>query len=162
MSPPSGLSTPAMQWKSVVLPEPFGPISPTISPASTETSTPASAVSPPKCLVTPLTSSRLIDRRGGPRYGPPRPPTFGRASPGSPRGRSPPRLEKMPRRVSGLPPASHCLRHEPGPTPASPERDHATRHPQREPHDDGAVHDLVDPDSAAAPDDAHRLGERDQ
>src|SRR6266705_2675013 len=150
MSPASGASAPAMQWKSVVLPEPFGPISPTISPASTVMSTPASAVSPPKCLATPLTSRRLTDRRGGPRYGPPHPPTFGRAA-------------AQPRRASGLPQdVSRSLRHEPGSTPAPPERDHAARHPERERHDDRAVHHLVDADSAATPDDAHRFGERDQ
>ena len=32
IAPPDGLSVPAMQLKSVVLPAPFGPISPTISP----------------------------------------------------------------------------------------------------------------------------------
>src|SRR5436309_10533946 len=58
--PASGRQKPAMQLNRVVLPEPFGPISPTISPSRTAKSTPSTATRPPKRLVTPLPSSTII------------------------------------------------------------------------------------------------------
>src|SRR2546421_8847730 len=67
-----------MQLKIVVLPAPFGPISPTMWPRSTSNETSSLATSPPKRLVTWRTSSRLI---GAPR------PTG--TSAGPPRGRGP-------------------------------------------------------------------------
>ena len=39
------------QLNSVVFPEPFGPIKPTISPACTAKLTPFTAATPPKCFV---------------------------------------------------------------------------------------------------------------
>ena len=54
--PRSGLTAPAMQLKSVVLPDPFGPMIPTSSPAPTVRSMSASAVTPAKRLVSPATS----------------------------------------------------------------------------------------------------------
>src|SRR2546428_3885585 len=49
--------TPEMQLTSVVLPDPFGPIRPRISPAARVRSTPASAATPPNRLTTPRTES---------------------------------------------------------------------------------------------------------
>ena len=46
MRPPSGGTTPVMQLNSVVLPAPFGPISPVMRPASTSRSTPRRARTP--------------------------------------------------------------------------------------------------------------------
>jgi hypothetical protein len=57
IEPAVGGSAPEMQLNSVVLPEPFGPISPRISPSRTSKETPLSAVNPPKRLVTPATLS---------------------------------------------------------------------------------------------------------
>jgi DNA-binding GntR family transcriptional regulator len=50
--PPVGWMTPEMQFSSVVLPEPFGPIKPKIRPSSRSSETPRSAVTPPKSLAT--------------------------------------------------------------------------------------------------------------
>ncbi len=46
-APPVGLICPNMLLKSVVLPEPFGPITPTISPGPTEIETPSTALMAP-------------------------------------------------------------------------------------------------------------------
>ena len=53
----TGLLAPAAG--DVVFPEPFGPITPTVSPSATTTSTPSRATSPPKRTVSPVTSSRI-------------------------------------------------------------------------------------------------------
>src|SRR5215470_1581278 len=58
MRPPSVVSDPETQLISVVLPEPFGPMSPNRSPALTERLTRLRAVKPPNRLTTPSTSSR--------------------------------------------------------------------------------------------------------
>src|SRR6516225_1954142 len=58
MRPPSAVSDPETQLISVVLPEPFGPMSPNRSPAFTERLTPLRAVKPPNRLTRPSTSSR--------------------------------------------------------------------------------------------------------
>src|SRR5262249_51181905 len=58
MRPPSVVSDPETQLINVVLPDPFGPISPNRSPAFTERLTRLSAVKPPNRLTTPSTSSR--------------------------------------------------------------------------------------------------------
>src|SRR5262249_27856712 len=55
-SPTSVARNPEMRWNSVVLPAPFGPMSPTISPGATSKLTPETACSPPKRLRTPTTS----------------------------------------------------------------------------------------------------------
>src|SRR5882672_8563278 len=47
-----------MTLKSVVLPAPFGPLTPTIRPCGTSQESPDRAVSPPKDLVTSLNCSR--------------------------------------------------------------------------------------------------------
>src|ERR1700675_480883 len=57
IAPPLTGSTPDTQLMSVVLPEPFGPMSPKRSPALTDRLTPLSAVKPPKRLTSPCTSS---------------------------------------------------------------------------------------------------------
>src|SRR2546423_10573156 len=49
--PALGRMRPATRLRSVVLPEPFGPKMPTISPRSIENETSATAVRPPKRLV---------------------------------------------------------------------------------------------------------------
>ena len=48
--PEVGGSRPAMTLKSVVLPAPFGPISPVIEPVSIFKEAPSTAWKPPKCL----------------------------------------------------------------------------------------------------------------
>src|SRR5438067_84437 len=68
-----------MTLNNVVLPAPFGPITPTTSPGSTDADTSSSAVSPPNRTVTPWTSSRA-DTRGpyrDPRGAPGRDRTYG-------------------------------------------------------------------------------------
>src|SRR5687767_11625167 len=60
MTPASGVSAPAMHFMSVLLPEPLGPMSPWIWPASTRRSTPARARSSRKRLLTPETSSSAM------------------------------------------------------------------------------------------------------
>src|SRR3977135_2497834 len=54
----AGIS-PAMRLSSVVLPDPFGPKRPTISPFSMPKEMSATAVRPPKCLVSPAISSSM-------------------------------------------------------------------------------------------------------
>src|SRR5262245_782915 len=55
--PVSLTSVPQMQFTSVDLPEPFGPISPTRSPGETDSAMASSATKPPKRLPRPSTSS---------------------------------------------------------------------------------------------------------
>src|SRR5947207_2073448 len=57
MEPAVHGSAPEMQLKAVVFPEPFGPMSPRISPSLTSKETAVSAAKPPKCFVSPLTAS---------------------------------------------------------------------------------------------------------
>src|SRR5277367_5648618 len=57
MAPASGRITPAIIFRSVVLPEPLGPISPNTSPGDTDNETPLTAVRPPNALVKPSTCS---------------------------------------------------------------------------------------------------------
>ena len=54
-TPELGLYSPAITFNSVVLPAPFGPITPTISPACTSKLKSLIATKPPKRLVTPAT-----------------------------------------------------------------------------------------------------------
>ena len=69
MAPPSARSRPPMTLSSVVLPEPLGPISPTISPRPTANDTPARASTPPNRLTTLSSTSRCApvaaNRRSG-------------------------------------------------------------------------------------------------
>src|SRR5437763_2534596 len=70
IEPAVGASVPESMLKIVLLPEPFGPIRPRISPSSTWNETLATAVKPPKRLTSPLTSSTRARslrrvRRGG-------------------------------------------------------------------------------------------------
>src|SRR5579864_6876794 len=55
--PAVGAMNPVTRLNSVVLPAPFGPISPTISPSRTANETPSTARSPPKVRERPATSS---------------------------------------------------------------------------------------------------------
>src|SRR5256886_2856350 len=66
-SPAAGAKRPVSALKSVVFPEPFGPITPTVSPSATTTSTPSRATSPPKRTVSPVTSSKLTVVAGAAR-----------------------------------------------------------------------------------------------
>src|SRR5713101_6925505 len=66
MSPPSkriepalGGKVPAIRLKIVVLPEPFGPMRPRISPGLTAKDTPLTARNPPNRFARPATSSTL-------------------------------------------------------------------------------------------------------
>src|SRR3546814_10121486 len=59
-SAPVQLWTPAIALKVVVLPAPFGPIRPTISPASTESATSRTARCSPKRTLRSCTSSSAI------------------------------------------------------------------------------------------------------
>src|SRR3954465_11799545 len=61
---------PLMQLKVVVLPAPFGPISPQICRSSTSKETPATAVTPPKRTTTSRTSSNAIPSATPVRTGP--------------------------------------------------------------------------------------------
>src|SRR5580704_2132971 len=58
--PAVGLCTPATMLNKVVLPDPFGPMMPTILSSSIETSTPANAITPPNSLRSPVISSAGI------------------------------------------------------------------------------------------------------
>ena len=62
-SPPVGLRLPARRLNSVVLPAPFGPISPTMSPRSTDSETPSTAVMPPKCFDTERLRASALSTR---------------------------------------------------------------------------------------------------
>src|SRR6266566_3288457 len=66
-SPAAGAKRPVSALKSVVFPEPFGPITPTVSPSATTTSTPSRATSPPKRTESPVTSSKLTVVAGAAR-----------------------------------------------------------------------------------------------
>src|SRR5262249_2131858 len=55
--PEVGGRSPAIMLRSVVLPEPFGPMMPTISPGSTAKEISATATRPANCLLSPRTSS---------------------------------------------------------------------------------------------------------
>src|SRR5579872_3445702 len=59
MRPAEVARSPAMQLKKVDLPAPFGPISPTISPASTASEASASATKPPNAFETSCVSSSM-------------------------------------------------------------------------------------------------------
>src|SRR6185503_17886239 len=54
IAPPSGRNAPVTRLMVVVLPEPFGPIRPTISPRCRSAEKPATAAMPPKCLFSAL------------------------------------------------------------------------------------------------------------
>ena len=61
MAPASGASAPAIRLNSVVLPAPFGPISPVMVPASIARSTPSTARRLPNALTSPDSSSMAPD-----------------------------------------------------------------------------------------------------
>src|SRR5438477_3023596 len=69
IEPAVGTSVPESMLKIVLLPEPFGPIRPRISPCSTLNDTLLTAVKPPKRFTRPLTTStallRLLVRERG-------------------------------------------------------------------------------------------------
>src|SRR3974390_715563 len=56
ITPASGRIAPAIRFKSVVLPDPFGPMSPRTSPGDTESDMLLTAISPPNALDKPSTS----------------------------------------------------------------------------------------------------------
>src|SRR5262250_1843803 len=60
MEPAFGARAPESMLKIVLLPEPFGPISPRISPFATSNDTLLTAVKPPKRLVNPSTVSIAV------------------------------------------------------------------------------------------------------
>ena len=76
--PASIESRPAAAWSSVVLPEPFGPTSPTTAPARTSRSTPSRAGDPTEALADAARDERC--RRTGGRTARGRPPARHRAS----------------------------------------------------------------------------------
>src|SRR5262245_10573295 len=72
MEPAVGMYMPAMQLKMVLLPDPFGPIRPRISPSSTWNDTFDTAVKPLNTLVrpeTPRRDTRSCDGMGQPLTG---------------------------------------------------------------------------------------------
>src|SRR6185503_1580009 len=60
IEPLVGRYSPAMTLKNVVFPAPFGPMRLTIEPSGITKSTPATATSPPNCLVTARASRTLL------------------------------------------------------------------------------------------------------
>ena len=62
IEPAFGLSAPAIRLKIVLLPDPFGPIRPRISPSPTAKPTSLTAVKPPKRLV----EARDLEQRARP------------------------------------------------------------------------------------------------
>ena len=62
IEPAVGTSVPDSMLKIVLLPEPFGPIRPRISPCSTLNDTLLTAVKPPKRFTNPLTTSTALLR----------------------------------------------------------------------------------------------------
>src|SRR4051812_18083345 len=64
IEPDVGASVPDNILKIVLLPDPFGPIRPRISPCSTLNETLLTAVKPPKRFTSPLTSSMELRARG--------------------------------------------------------------------------------------------------
>src|SRR5438046_10557549 len=62
MEPPVGTRAPEMQLNAVVLPEPFGPMSPRISPSRTSNDTSLRAMNPPNCLISPDTVNIAFTR----------------------------------------------------------------------------------------------------
>src|SRR5436309_7190237 len=72
MWPSSAVSSPLIRLTIVVLPAPLEPMRASTSPSCTRKSTRSTARNSPNCFTTAfVSSSTLIDRRGGPRYGPP-------------------------------------------------------------------------------------------
>src|SRR5262249_13702119 len=63
MRPAVGARIPAITFRSVVLPDPFGPKMPTISPDAIENETSDTALSPPKRLVSSTASSSTAKAR---------------------------------------------------------------------------------------------------
>ena len=55
--PPAGVTNPVTVLKKVVLPDPFGPMSPRSSPVRISTSNPSSARTPPKRTDSPAATS---------------------------------------------------------------------------------------------------------
>src|SRR5215510_7578571 len=71
IEPAVGRSVPAIRLKVVLLPDPFGPMRPTISPSRTSKDTRLTARNPPKrrerSVATSIVSAHGVDRRGGQR-----------------------------------------------------------------------------------------------
>src|SRR5205809_4313040 len=149
MWPSSAVSSPLIRLTSVVLPAPLEPMRASTSPSCTRKSTRSTARNSPNCFTRAfVSSSTLIDRRGGPRYGPPASSSEGGYAPlGLPRpalGRAP----AQPWRASGstqnvssepLPP-----RHQPlGPADdAGEQREH--EHHENDAEEKLPVHRLAD------------------
>src|SRR5690349_25022596 len=69
IDPAVGTSVPDSMLKMVLLPEPFGPIRPRISPCATRNDTLLTAVKPPNRLYSPSTSSNRLLSHGVGRGG---------------------------------------------------------------------------------------------
>src|SRR5262245_30460235 len=65
IAPELGFSAPEIMFSMVVLPEPFGPISPSTSFSARSNEMPSTATRPPKRLLTPSTASAVIARCSG-------------------------------------------------------------------------------------------------
>ena len=65
--PASARRYPVTRLNSVVFPDPFGPMSAVIDPRGTSNEQPSTAVTPPKRLVRPRTSSSAVTSTGSPR-----------------------------------------------------------------------------------------------
>jgi len=70
MVPPETLRVPSMRLSTVLLPAPLGPMSPMISPSSTDTLTLLTAANPPKCRERSLTSRIAMTVNASPGLSP--------------------------------------------------------------------------------------------
>src|SRR5579864_2281538 len=127
--PAVGARNPVTRLKSVVLPAPFGPISPTISPSRTVNETPSTARSPPNVRDRPETSSTA-------------PPPQQRAEPPREDGTEPPRedgVEHPVRQIRGHEDEDRAVEEQPV-FFQEPERlrQHRQRHAAQDRPDEGA------------------------
>src|SRR5690242_5046387 len=144
--PAVGARNPVTRLNSVVLPAPFGPISPTISPSRTVNETPSTARSPPNARARPATSSTAP-----PPQQQAEPPGEDGAEPSREDGAEPPRedgVEHSVRQIRGYEDEDRAIEEQPV-FFQEPEclRQHRQRHAAQDRPDEGA----------GAPE--HRVGE---
>src|SRR5215471_20511503 len=165
-----------MQWNSVVLPAPFGPMSPTISPRSIVSETSRLAIRPPKRLVQAVSSRSgaiaLGNSEGGSAPLPSLPPKAGlrrRSRRSNERSRAfhSDRLLLAARALAarGAREPGRRVAREPGEPAAPRQREEPVGPPGGDHHDDGAVDDEIDAapgERAGSERGRHELRDRDQ